>query len=292
MTKSKKSGFTDKKKNINALKRNRIPFEGKKRKGKESLGKIKILKIKSESLNTSTVMSPTAQLQADFQHKIECSTCLVKFPPPVFEDHEKACFYYCPECTYKTKTIFGLNKHLGSHKDTHQVECEMCLTSFSQNSIKSHKETCSYWCPKCPYQTKTIFGLNNHLAIRNKSNVNLPKLEYESYSTSTDSNVLGIHEESFESLLRLECEICKFSTTTVDAFTLHVENHQIQEENVSKLKFEIGQFKETTKTALETHYDLNKDKQDKNIDFIQQISIPKKAVAPVYAKLDQFVSWQ
>ena len=138
---------------------------------RDSLGNIKILKIKSESLKTSTSMSPTDKIQTDFQHKIECSTCLVKFLPSVFKDHKKACSYCCPECTYKTKTIFGLNNHLGSHKDTQKVECEMCLTIFSNKKIKDHRETCSYWCPICPYQTKTI-----------------------------KENPMGIHKESYEKL--------------------------------------------------------------------------------------------
>ena len=166
-------------------------------------------------------MSPTDKIQTDFQHKIECSTCLVKFLPSVFKDHKKACSYCCPECTYKTKTIFGLNNHLGSHKDTQKVESEMCLTTFSKKKIKIHRETCSYWCPICPYQTKTIFGLNNHLAIHKESNENLSKLERKSYSTEAfdQENPMGIHKESYEKILRLKCETCKFSTTTINAFT-------------------------------------------------------------------------
>ena len=167
---------------------------------RDSLGNIKILKIKSESLKTSTSMSPTDKIQTDFQHKIECSTCLVKFLPSVFKDHKKACSYCCPECTYKTKTIFGLNNHLGSHKDTQKVESEMCLTTFSKKKSKITERLVLTGVQYVLTRPKTIFGLNNHLAIHKESNENLSKLERKSYSTEAfdQENLLVTHKESYE----------------------------------------------------------------------------------------------
>ena len=152
MTLCRKCCFKGNKKEIKAHRRNPESCKRKSRKVKKSrdnLGHIKILNNSGKRLKMSTV---TNKVQDEFQHKIECSTCLIKFPPSAFEDHKKACFYYCPECSYKTKTVFGLNNHLGSHKDTQQVECEMCQTTFPKSKIKDHKETCFYWCPKCPYK--------------------------------------------------------------------------------------------------------------------------------------------
>ena len=140
MKKCKKCDFTGNKKQRKAHKINSCEGEikSKVKIHKDSLGKMTIMKIKSKSAKTPLVMSPTDKIQGDSQQRTKCFICLINFPLSVFEDHKKACFYFCPECPYKTQTIFGLNNHLGSHKDTQQVECEMCLTTYPQKSIKGH----------------------------------------------------------------------------------------------------------------------------------------------------------
>ena len=265
---------------------------------KENSGHMKLLKFKSEySESTKILATLESTLHIDFQQKIECDTCLVNFSQFEVEAHKKTCFYTCPECPYKTKTIFGLNNHLGSHKEAQKKECDMCQTTYPPEALKDHKDACFYWCSKCPYQTKTIFGLNNHLAIHNETKGDLQNNENKSFpfETTTDvdqENHLKYHIETQESSLEFECEVCQFRTSTLDDFTMHVQNHKLHEENVYEFTCEICQFRKTTNIALENHLVLHQDTKDSSHDLTQHITLQDKPLTPMYASLDQYVSWQ
>ena len=95
-------------------------FQGDRKQLKDHKKYSKRCKRGMKNKNTSTpnnVSLLKTEKKSDFSHKVECDTCLVPFSPFLFEAHTNSCFYCCPKCPYKTKTIFGLNNHLESHKE-------------------------------------------------------------------------------------------------------------------------------------------------------------------------------
>lgn len=105
--------------------------------------------------------------------------------------------YKCTECSYESKRKWSLNKHLGVHERTNELENLVnavintenihelkeqrninVLSEYYLNRVKPFK------CPECPYKTKNKSHLNSHLLRhKNRNEVELFKCKECSFET-------------------------------------------------------------------------------------------------------------
>ena len=135
--------------------------------------------------------------------------------------------------------LSNINTHIANDY-SQKIECNRCLKTHLLQEFKDHRKTCLYSCPQCPFNTKNMFRLNNHLGTHKEASL-------------TQNNHQVKNQQGEETTNDFECELCQFKTSTIVALSKHLDIHKVPEETLLDYECDICPFKTSSGDTLDVH---------------------------------------
>ncbi|XP_063929914.1 RE1-silencing transcription factor-like [Zophobas morio] len=152
------------------------------------------------------------------------------------EQTDKTRWYYCTECSYKSKVKRNFKRHI----------------------IRNHNSNKRYACDKCPYKTKDKSNLKRHINLRH---VDEQKGEWHNcqncpfktkLKSSLSRHIKNLHLNN-KNVRWYECNECSFKTKRKENLNIHVTVKHLDEEKIKWHKCENCSYKCNHASSLKRH---------------------------------------